>query len=154
MQTSSPRRDAGNPANDTRPGNLAYVIYTSGSTGVPKGVSIPQQAIARLVFNTNYIDLRPSDKIGQASNASFDAATFEIWGALLRGAELVGVAKELALAPKAFAKLPARRGDQHDFPDDGPREPHRGRGTDCLQYARVRHVRWGGGRSPLGPPHP
>lgn len=58
--------------------NLAYVIYTSGSTGKPKGVAITHKAVNRLVCNTNYIKLLPSDKIAQASNISFDAATFEI----------------------------------------------------------------------------
>ena len=90
------------PEIDVDPGDLAYVIYTSGSTGRPKGVAIPQRAIARLVFNTNYIDLKPSDRIAQASNVSFDAATFEIWGALLRGATLVGVSKDVALSARDF----------------------------------------------------
>src|SRR3990172_6881802 len=59
--------------------NLAYVIYTSGSTGRPKGISVPHRAVNRLVFNTNYVNLEPSDRIAQASNSSFDAATFEIF---------------------------------------------------------------------------
>ena len=63
--------------------NLAYVIYTSGSTGQPKGVSVVHQAISRLTINTNYVALTGSDVIAQASNEVFDAATFEIWGALL-----------------------------------------------------------------------
>jgi amino acid adenylation domain-containing protein len=83
--------------------NLAYVIYTSGSTGKPKGVAITHQAVNRLVCNTNYIKLSPSDKIAQASNTSFDAATFEIWGALLNGAQLVGVSKDVILSPQEFA---------------------------------------------------
>ncbi len=99
-----------NPVTDVRPGNLAYVIYTSGSTGIPKGVSIPQQAIARLVFNTNYIELGPSDRIAQASNASFDAATFEIWGALLRGARLIGVSKDIALSAHLFTDFLRQEG--------------------------------------------
>jgi amino acid adenylation domain-containing protein len=85
------------------PDNLAYVIYTSGSTGTPKGVSIPQHAITRLLFHTNYISLQPTDKIAQASNISFDAATFEIWGALLCGAQLVFFTKEIVLSPIDFA---------------------------------------------------
>ena len=83
--------------------NLIYVIYTSGSTGVPKGVSVTHRAVNRLIFNTNYVELTSADHVAQASNASFDAATFEIWGALLHGAELIGIGKEIALSPKEFA---------------------------------------------------
>jgi amino acid adenylation domain-containing protein len=83
--------------------NLAYVIYTSGSTGKPKGVAVPHKAVNRLVFNTNYIKLDPSDKVAQASNNSFDAATFEIWGALLHGAQLVGISRDVTLSPHDFA---------------------------------------------------
>jgi amino acid adenylation domain-containing protein len=83
--------------------NLAYVIYTSGSTGKPKGVAVPHKAVNRLVFNTNYIQLDPSDKIAQVSNTSFDAATFEIWGALLHGAKLVGISRDVTLSPHDFA---------------------------------------------------
>ena len=82
---------------------LAYVMYTSGSTGTPKGISIPHRAINRLVLNTNYVNLEPSDRVAQASNASFDAATFEIWGALLHGAQLIGITKDVALSPLAFS---------------------------------------------------
>src|SRR3990172_5603493 len=82
--------------------NLAYVIYTSGSTGRPKGISVPHRAVNRLVFNTNYVKLEPSDRIAQASNSSFDAAIFEIWGALLHGARLFGITKDVALSPQDF----------------------------------------------------
>ena len=90
--------------------NLAYVIYTSGSTGIPKGISIPHEAVNRLIFNTSYISLDASDKIAQASNASFDAATFEIWGALLHGAQLVGITKDVALSPLEFATQIRKQG--------------------------------------------
>lgn len=90
--------------NQAGPENLAYVIYTSGSTGKPKGVAIPQKAISRLVFNTNYIDIGPKDRIAHASNPSFDAATFEIWGAWLHGACLVGVPREIALSTRAYSQ--------------------------------------------------
>jgi len=93
----------GNPSAEVTPENLAYVIYTSGSTGKPKGVAIPHQAINRLVSNTNYIHLDTFSVVAQASNFSFDAATFEIWGALVNGAKLVKVAKDIVLSPKDFA---------------------------------------------------
>ena len=92
-----------NPVSEVTPDHLAYVIYTSGSTGKPKGVCISHRAVNRLVLNTNYVKLEPSDKVAQASNYSFDAATFEIWGALMHGARLVGVTKEVAVSPKDFA---------------------------------------------------
>ena len=92
-----------NPIHTTTPENLAYVIYTSGSTGQPKGVCISQQAISRLVFNSNYVQLSPLDRIAQASNASFDAATFEIWGAWLQGARLIGFSKDVVLSPRELA---------------------------------------------------
>jgi amino acid adenylation domain-containing protein len=92
-----------NLASDVNAENLAYVIYTSGSTGKPKGAAVPHRAINRLLFNTDYINLQPSDRIAQVSNTSFDAATFEIWGALLHGARLVGITKDIALSPQEFA---------------------------------------------------
>ncbi|MGC1394710.1 MAG: amino acid adenylation domain-containing protein [Coleofasciculaceae cyanobacterium] len=89
---------------------LAYIIYTSGSTGKPKGVTIPHKAINRLLFNTNYIKINASDKIAQVSNTSFDAATFEIWGALLHGAQLVGINREVTLSPQDFAEQLQQKG--------------------------------------------
>lgn len=83
--------------------SLAYVMYTSGSTGNPKGICVPHRAINRLVLNTDYINLGPQDKIAQASNSSFDAATFEIWGALLNGGQLIGFSQDVVLSPQEFA---------------------------------------------------
>ncbi|WP_373528142.1 amino acid adenylation domain-containing protein [Nostoc sp.] len=83
--------------------NLSYVIYTSGSTGTPKGVAVTHEAVNRLVFNTNYIQLTPDDRVAQAANIAFDAATFEIWGALLHGAKLVILNQSVLLIPKEFA---------------------------------------------------
>jgi amino acid adenylation domain-containing protein/non-ribosomal peptide synthase protein (TIGR01720 family) len=83
--------------------SLAYVMYTSGSTGEPKGTCIPHRGIVRLVRNTDYVELGPDDRIAQMSNFSFDAATFEIWGALLNGGCAVGIPREVVLSPAALA---------------------------------------------------
>ncbi|WP_392535134.1 non-ribosomal peptide synthase/polyketide synthase [Nostoc sp. C117] len=85
------------------PENLSYVIYTSGSTGTPKGVAVTHQAVNRLVLNTNYIQLTADECVAQAANIAFDAATFEIWGALLSGAKLVIITKSVLLIPEEFA---------------------------------------------------
>jgi amino acid adenylation domain-containing protein len=82
-----------------KPWNLAYVIYTSGSMGQPKGVMIEHGNVMRLVRNTNYVELGSGDVIAQASNASFDAVTFEIWGALLNGGYISYVGKQELLTP-------------------------------------------------------
>uniref|UniRef100_A0AAU2JWR9 Amino acid adenylation domain-containing protein n=1 Tax=Streptomyces sp. NBC_00049 TaxID=2903617 RepID=A0AAU2JWR9_9ACTN len=72
-----------------RADDLAYLMYTSGSTGRPKAVMVEHRNITNLVTNPNYVELGPDDRILQLAPVAFDAATFEIWGALLNGARLV-----------------------------------------------------------------
>ena len=88
---------------------LAYVIYTSGSTGQPKGVEVPHRGVTRVVVNTDYLSITPMDRVAQASTCTFDAATFEIWGALLNGATLVGILRDVLLSPSALAAELRRR---------------------------------------------
>ena len=99
------KESAENLINESEATNLAYVNYTSGSTGWPKGVGIPQRAISRLVLGTNFVQITPIDRVAQASTVSFDAATFEVWGALLNGARLVIVDKDVVLSPQVFAQV-------------------------------------------------
>ena len=94
-----------NPDNKVTPENLMYVMYTSGSTGKPKGVEVTHRAVIRLLINTDYIQIHPSDVIAQISNCAFDAATFEIWGALLHGARLVIISAQVAIAPQEFSAV-------------------------------------------------
>ena len=65
--------------------DLAYINYTSGSTGKPKGVAIPHRGVVRLVFGTDFTPLDGNQTFLQLAPISFDAATLEIWGALLHG---------------------------------------------------------------------
>lgn len=69
--------------------SLAYVMYTSGSTGRPKGVMVPHRAILRLVMGSNFVHISESETFLLFASISFDASTFELWGALLNGAKLV-----------------------------------------------------------------
>ncbi|MEO8673904.1 MAG: non-ribosomal peptide synthetase, partial [Tahibacter sp.] len=83
----------------------AYVIYTSGSTGTPKGVAVGHAAVTRLVLGSNYIAVSDSDRVAQLASISFDAATFEVWGALLNGACLVGVDRETSIDPTLLSEF-------------------------------------------------
>jgi len=67
----------------------AYLLYTSGSTGTPKGVLVPHRAILRLVLNADFAELGPETRILQHSPVAFDASTFEIWGPLLNGGQVI-----------------------------------------------------------------
>lgn len=69
--------------------SLAYVMYTSGSTGQPKGVCVTHRNVLRLVCNNTFADLDAQQTWLQLAPIAFDAATLEIWGALLHGGRLV-----------------------------------------------------------------
>ncbi|MER5546353.1 amino acid adenylation domain-containing protein [Streptomyces sp. NPDC002589] len=89
---------------------LAYVMFTSGSTGRPKGVMVEHRGVLRLVKDTDYVDLSPAQRMLQAASLAFDAATFEIWGALLNGASLHVVDQETAVVPGRFAQAIREQG--------------------------------------------
>jgi amino acid adenylation domain-containing protein/non-ribosomal peptide synthase protein (TIGR01720 family) len=83
--------------------HLAYVIYTSGSTGQPKGVMVEHRNVVRLVKNAGYIPLDENCKMAQTGAISFDASTFELFGALLHGGTLYPVPKSILLDVPGFA---------------------------------------------------
>ncbi|WP_145956919.1 non-ribosomal peptide synthetase, partial [Xenorhabdus miraniensis] len=82
--------------------HLAYVIYTSGSTGLPKGVMVEHRNVLRLIINSGFADVGPADCIAHCANTSFDAATWEIWSALLNGGCLYIVPSSVLLEPIRF----------------------------------------------------
>lgn len=96
------REEADDLPNGTTTENLAYVMYTSGTTGGPKGTEITHRAVIRTARDTNYLTFGPSQVIAQISNSCFDAATFEVWGALLNGARLAGIPRNVTLSPQDF----------------------------------------------------
>ncbi|MEC0494506.1 non-ribosomal peptide synthetase [Bacillus glycinifermentans] len=96
------REDSANLETIANPDDLAYCIYTSGSTGKPKGVMVEHRNIVRLVKNAGYIPLHAEVNMAQTGAVSFDASTFEVFGALLNGATLFPVPKETLLDARAF----------------------------------------------------
>jgi pristinamycin I synthase 3 and 4 len=88
---------------------LAYVLYTSGSTGTPKGVAVPHRAIVRLVRGAAFARLGTDEVLLHLAPPSFDAATLEVWGALLNGGRLV-VAPPGALSLAEIGDLVERHG--------------------------------------------
>ncbi|MEM8843881.1 MAG: amino acid adenylation domain-containing protein [Pseudomonadota bacterium] len=82
------------PPCKTTPEQLAYVMYTSGSTGIPKAVSVTHAGIVRLVNQCSYVELSQQTVMLHAASLAFDAATFEIWGALLNGGKLIICSEE------------------------------------------------------------
>lgn len=83
--------------------DLLYVMYTSGSTGAPKGCMIPHRAVINLIYNTRLIPYPEGSRMAHISNVAFDAATFEIWGALLHGIGLYIFPRSQLVSIDAFA---------------------------------------------------
>ena len=81
-----------NPALAGHPDMLACMFFTSGSTGTPKGVMVPHRAVMRLVDDQapgQYTRFGPDEVLLMHSALSFDAVTYEIWGALAHGGSVV-----------------------------------------------------------------
>ncbi len=109
------KKSAENPVSVSGPRSLAYVIYTSGSTGKPKGVMVEHYSVINLVQNQNYVRISPSDCLGQAASISFDAATYEIWGALLNGARIAIIDRDEFLLSERLAAAQRKYGVTNMF---------------------------------------
>jgi fengycin family lipopeptide synthetase D len=94
---------SGNPSVEIRKEDLAYIIYTSGSTGLPKGVMIEHGSFMNMFVNMiGIFGVSETDHVLQFASFGFDAAVFEIFQALLTGATLVILEKEIIQNPTSF----------------------------------------------------
>ncbi|MBC9934893.1 non-ribosomal peptide synthetase [Chitinophaga qingshengii] len=92
-----------NPDQVNTPDDLAYIIYTSGSTGQPNGVMIPHRgSVNMFASQRHYFRLTPADNVLQFSSFSFDASVWECMMALLSGATLVMVDRNVIEDPARF----------------------------------------------------
>ncbi|MFB2875364.1 amino acid adenylation domain-containing protein [Floridanema aerugineum] len=84
-----------NPKSQVQATNLAYTIYTSGSTGQPKGVLVTHQSLLNLVFwHQSAFNITYEDKATQLAGTAFDAAVWELWPYLTKGASIYLVKAE------------------------------------------------------------
>jgi len=102
----APAVPAGPPPRHSHPDQAAYVIYTSGSTGTPKGCIVSHANVLRL-FDVTATPFAFShrDVWSVFHSTAFDFSVWELWGALLHGAEAVFVPYETSRDPDAFASF-------------------------------------------------
>ena len=83
--------------------STAYIIYTSGSTGMPKGVVIRHRAVSNLICSRSAVfGIGAHDNILQFSAICFDASVEQIWLALLNGARLTLIRKDVLIDKALF----------------------------------------------------
>jgi amino acid adenylation domain-containing protein len=81
---------AGGAGASVRPDDVAYVIYTSGTTGRPKGVAIPQVAVANFLQSMlERPGLGAAQRLVAVTTASFDISVLELLLPLAAGATVI-----------------------------------------------------------------
>ncbi|MFF4604361.1 amino acid adenylation domain-containing protein [Streptomyces sp. NPDC001339] len=74
----------------SRPEDLAYVLYTSGSSGTPKGVMVEQRSVTHFCHAiAEAYGITADDRLLHFAPLTFDVSVFEVFAALLAGAQLV-----------------------------------------------------------------
>ncbi|UKZ78468.1 NRPS [Trichoderma virens FT-333] len=93
--------------------SLAHVLFTSGSTGQPKGVMINHRGIVRLVKQSGIMTYVPPGGVtAHISNIAFDAATWEIYSAILNGGKLVCIDEMTVLDYASMSEICIRENVQ------------------------------------------
>ncbi|MEV8457083.1 amino acid adenylation domain-containing protein [Streptomyces sp. NPDC052095] len=100
--------DASFTAVPVPPDATACVLYTSGSTGEPKGVVVPQRAVAELAADGRFAGGAHA-RVLLHNPYTFDASTYEVWVPLLTGGTVV-VAPAEAVTAELVERMVRERG--------------------------------------------
>ncbi|MCP4146335.1 MAG: amino acid adenylation domain-containing protein, partial [bacterium] len=77
------------PTTGHLPPTIAYIIYTSGTTGQPKGTVIKHSSLVNLcTWHNRYYEVTAEDNSTQFASIAFDAAVWEIYPYLVKGASI------------------------------------------------------------------
>lgn len=77
-----------------------YCIFTSGSTGTPKGILVSQEAVFNFIGHfTDIFHITAEERIGNQAPFDFDVSVKDIYSAVMTGASLILIPKELFAVP-------------------------------------------------------
>jgi D-alanine--poly(phosphoribitol) ligase subunit 1 len=81
----------------------AYIMFTSGSTGGPKGVMITHANVLNFgAWTGSRLGITPADALTNLNPMYFDNSVFDFYAALLNGASLAPIGRELLANPPAL----------------------------------------------------
>jgi len=96
-----PSSNASEPAD--KQARYAYILFTSGSTGTPKGIAVTQHNIIRYISRLdNLLAIKPTDKVSQFFELSFDLSVHDLFSCWAKGATLYVIPTNQLLCPTHF----------------------------------------------------
>ena len=88
---------------DSRSEDILYGIFTSGSTGTPKGITVSHRAVIDFITHfTEIFGIDEKDRIGNQAPFDFDVSVKDIYSAVMTGAALVLIPRQLFSVPAAL----------------------------------------------------
>ena len=83
--------------------DILYGIFTSGSTGTPKGITVSHRAVIDFITHfTEIFGIDEKDRIGNQAPFDFDVSVKDIYSAVMTGAALVLIPRQLFSVPAAL----------------------------------------------------